>query len=222
MRKILLGAVALAAFGFATAANAGLVTLSAGTGAGAANFNGFNDVAVTSTSGTTATYLGSVSFTTTPGNQGPLNESQVQDTSLTSEYLQPLADKTNYIFAQADGTVVLTLPTAVTSLTIYWGSPDTYNTVDLGNGDAFTGTLFASTFSVAANGNNANSRWVTITDTTAFKTVTLGSTSPAFEFDMAGSTVPETSTWAMMVLGFLGLGYAAFRRTAKGRVVATI
>jgi hypothetical protein len=26
------------------------------------------------------------------------------------------------------------------------------------------------------------------------------------------STVPEPSTWAMMVLGFMGLGYAAFRR----------
>ena len=30
------------------------------------------------------------------------------------------------------------------------------------------------------------------------------------------STVPEPSTWAMMALGFIGLGYAAFRRNAKG------
>ena len=29
--------------------------------------------------------------------------------------------------------------------------------------------------------------------------------------------VPEPSTWAMMLLGFAGLGYAAFRRSAKGQ-----
>jgi PEP-CTERM motif len=27
--------------------------------------------------------------------------------------------------------------------------------------------------------------------------------------------VPEASTWAMMVMGFAGLGYAAFHRTGK-------
>jgi hypothetical protein len=31
--------------------------------------------------------------------------------------------------------------------------------------------------------------------------------------------VPEPSTWAMMMLGFVGLGFAAFRR-AKARALA--
>jgi hypothetical protein len=31
----------------------------------------------------------------------------------------------------------------------------------------------------------------------------------------AASVVPEPSTWAMMVLGFAGLGYAGFRRPKK-------
>jgi hypothetical protein len=31
-------------------------------------------------------------------------------------------------------------------------------------------------------------------------------------------TIPEPSTWAMMLLGFAGLGYVAFRRTRKVRV----
>jgi hypothetical protein len=35
-----------------------------------------------------------------------------------------------------------------------------------------------------------------------------------------GSSVPELSTWAMMALGFAGLGYAAFRRGAKARALA--
>jgi choice-of-anchor C domain-containing protein len=32
--------------------------------------------------------------------------------------------------------------------------------------------------------------------------------------------VPEASTWAMMLLGFAGLSYAAFRRNSKGRALA--
>jgi hypothetical protein len=30
------------------------------------------------------------------------------------------------------------------------------------------------------------------------------------------ATVPEPSTWAMMLLGFAGLGFAGYRRTAEG------
>jgi len=29
--------------------------------------------------------------------------------------------------------------------------------------------------------------------------------------------VPEASTWAMMLLGFAGLGYAGYRRARAGR-----
>jgi hypothetical protein len=35
----------------------------------------------------------------------------------------------------------------------------------------------------------------------------------------AGSTVPEPSTWAMLLLGFAGLGYAAFRHTPRRAAV---
>jgi PEP-CTERM motif len=31
------------------------------------------------------------------------------------------------------------------------------------------------------------------------------------------STVPEPSTWAMMLLGFAGLGYAGYRRRREQR-----
>ena len=40
-----------------------------------------------------------------------------------------------------------------------------------------------------------------------------------------GSTVPEPSTWAMMLIGFAGLGYATFRqgrnKRSPGRNLAT-
>ena len=37
---------------------------------------------------------------------------------------------------------------------------------------------------------------------------------------VATSPVPEPSTWAMMLIGFMGLGYAAFRHRAKGKLAA--
>jgi PEP-CTERM motif len=36
-------------------------------------------------------------------------------------------------------------------------------------------------------------------------------------FALSGSTVPEPSTWGMMLLGFAGLGYAGWRRTRQAR-----
>jgi PEP-CTERM motif len=39
-------------------------------------------------------------------------------------------------------------------------------------------------------------------------------------FNESLSAVPEPSTWAMMVIGFAGLGYAAFRRNSKARAIA--
>ena len=49
-----------------------------------------------------------------------------------------------------------------------------------------------------------------------------GTTSPAFEF-LPGTTpfstvggVPEPSTWAMLILGFAGVGFVAYRRKNQG------
>jgi PEP-CTERM motif len=36
------------------------------------------------------------------------------------------------------------------------------------------------------------------------------------------SIIPEPSTWVMMVIGFIGLGYAAIRRGKKDRSAAAI
>jgi hypothetical protein len=39
-------------------------------------------------------------------------------------------------------------------------------------------------------------------------------------FSLRGSPVPETSTWAMMLLGFAGLGFAAYRKSRSARSIA--
>ena len=35
---------------------------------------------------------------------------------------------------------------------------------------------------------------------------------------VGSSAIPETSTWAMLLIGFAGLGYAGFRRSSKARL----
>jgi PEP-CTERM motif len=45
-------------------------------------------------------------------------------------------------------------------------------------------------------------------------------TGDGFAFSITGSPVPEPSTWAMMMLGFAGLGYAGFRSARARRLGA--
>ena len=38
---------------------------------------------------------------------------------------------------------------------------------------------------------------------------------------VAVATVPEPSTWAMMILGFAGIGFMAYRRSRKNTMALT-
>ena len=125
------------------------------------------------------------------------------------------------------------------SFNIYWGSIDALmtnpdgtprydNTLtvftipSVNTQDSVTGSQLAAAGVFGVNGfgdqfSANDNQWFNIRDTAGpILFFTASSTQNAFEFDM-GSTVPEPSTWAMMMLGFVGLGYAAFRRGAKAR-----
>jgi hypothetical protein len=41
-------------------------------------------------------------------------------------------------------------------------------------------------------------------------------------FSLNGALIPEPSTWAMMLLGFAGLGFAGYRRAFHVRTKATL
>ena len=146
----------------------------------------------------------------------------------------PLGDTLPYMSVEGGGTEQVVFGTARTSLSIYWGSIDgnqggnnNLNTLAITiDGFTLTGADLVAMSTIAdpvtGTGNQlspSGNQLVTITGLAPFTTATFSSTNNAFEFSL-GSAVPEPSTWAMMALGFAGLGYAAFRRNTKGRVLA--
>ena len=146
----------------------------------------------------------------------------------------PLGDTLPYMSVEGGGTEQVVFGTARTSLSIYWGSIDgnqggnnNLNTLAITiDGFTLTGADLVGMTSIldpvtgtGSQSSPTGNQLVTISGLGPFTTATFSSTNNAFEFSL-GSAVPEPSTWAMMALGFAGLGYAAFRRNTKGRVLA--
>ena len=150
--------------------------------------------------------------------------------TVTGQYAAPWGmGDTTYMAVQNGGTEQATWATPQTSLSIYWGSIDAMNVDGILNqvsitidGYTLTGTDLVALGAIG-NGNQslpANNQWVNITGLGPFTTVNFHDTGKnAFEFSL-GSGVPEPSTWAMMAIGFAGLGYAASRRNSKVRALA--
>ncbi len=109
------------------------------------------------------------------------------------------------------------------SISFYWGSIDDYNQLEvLGAGGSVLLTLTGATPGVGVppiDGDqlvNRTNRRVFIT-ADAGETITglrFTSTGVAFEFDdiAAAAAVPEPATWAMLIMGFGLVGFAARRR----------
>jgi hypothetical protein len=121
----------------------------------------------------------------------------------------------NYLFVKSGQTE--TILTGLThSFTIALSTIDAANTLYLGS-DSLTGSQIRAGIRGLAYG------LVTFHDTNVFNSVTMTSGITSFEAlpqDYV-SGVPEPSTWAMLVLGFAGLGLAA-RRKARSLRLAMI
>jgi hypothetical protein len=109
---------------------------------------------------------------------------------------------------------------------LYWGSVDTYNSLAFYNDGTLVATITGSEVApLIADGNQgsyASNGYVFISGLPAFNSVVVSSSQNSFEFDNVTAGVPELTTWAMMVLGFAGLGFAGYRRTknAEARFLA--
>jgi PEP-CTERM motif len=231
MKKLLL-ATALASICVATTANAASFTMNGITVTQIApeNTRTFDNNPIGATSGVSsvcdAAYCGPISFATdgnvwqglNPGISAP-----------------PAGDGTHYLWGTnglnsfgLNGAEVVFDGTAPYSFNMYWGSIDAlttstgstrYDNVLTINGTAsITGSDLVNFLGALGLGDQFDPRdnqWFNIAYVEPIFFFNATSSNNAFEFDMAA---PEPSTWAMMALGFAGLGYAGFRRNGKSRL----
>jgi PEP-CTERM motif len=69
-------------------------------------------------------------------------------------------------------------------------------------------------------GSFSNIDKLVITPTTTTDSPNVLTLIDDLQLNNAVSSVPEPSTWAMMILGFAGLGFVAYRRKAKPALMA--
>lgn len=125
----------------------------------------------------------------------------------------------NYLAIEPGGSITIAFTAAQTSFGLLFGTIDSYNSITFGIGPSaqtFTGSMIASALGLSATGSaTAN---VLFSGLNQFSTVTLtDSTSSAFEFVPAASSVPEPAAWGMMILGF-GLAGSVLRRRPTVKV----
>lgn len=150
---------------------------------------------------------------------------------------EPAGDPTNYMSLipslagsnPTTETITFAPNTSYNSFGLYWGSIDTYNAIDFyfgGNlvaGASLSGNSGALGLVSFGNQFVANSNKYVIISGITFDKIVLSSTGNSFEFDnlsfggasQINPAVPEASTWAMMILGFLGVGFISYRRRSS-------
>jgi hypothetical protein len=157
----------------------------------------------------------------------------IQNGSLANQYVAPFfsggADSTNYLSVLGNTTEQIKVNSGSVGsyFGLYIGSLDTYNSISfyVSNGliHTFSGTEIASLTGLSASqspnttSQDAN-RYVEFNFGIGsfFDTVVLSSAQNSLELDNVAVTVtqgvPETSTWIMMILGFLSVGLIGYRR----------
>jgi hypothetical protein len=126
---------------------------------------------------------------------------------------QPFNDATNYLSVLKNGSVTGTIAGGATILQFYVGSVDQYNSISFDNGAG--GTYSGADFTSNNNGCRTAPCSGLLTFIGSFQSFTLTSSDNSFEtdsFTTFARAVPEPSTWAMMILGFMGVGFLAYRR----------
>jgi fibronectin-binding autotransporter adhesin len=128
------------------------------------------------------------------------------------------ADLSPYLTLPAGATETITFAAGQVrnAFGLYWGSVDSYNHVTFLNGTTVVGTFDGTAITPLLHDGGqtsfASNRFVEFNNVPAFTSVSLSSGGNAFEIDNITASVPETSTWVMMILGFFSVGFAAYRR----------
>jgi hypothetical protein len=219
MRKFnLVIAAVLASFATATAANAAVVVTVGNAGVGTNVGKNFDSIpATTGSNAPTPIVIGDWTFT------NGVQPVQVNING-SGNGAQPLGTSGNYLSVLGGGTENISFSNRNT-FSFFWGSIDDFNTIVVhqtgGVNVTYTGSDIATMFTaqgVKATGcqvlTDCN-RYFTFTSAAADITgFSISSSSNSFELTNI-SAVPEASTWAMMILGFLGLGFFGYRKSSK-------
>lgn len=126
---------------------------------------------------------------------------------------------------------VLTFQVPISYLSFLWGSPDTYNRLEItSTTGAYDFTVDSLGFAVT-DGNQSFSQYVQFTTSPGESILSAKfDNSPAQDaFETANfsvgpvsavlqAAVPEPSTWAMMILGFMGIGFVAISSVSQSRI----
>jgi len=134
-------------------------------------------------------------------------------------YAQPFGDPTNYMAVLGGDSETISYSQLDSEFGLYWGSVDTYNSLEFYDGTTLVATVtggeVAPLLADGGQGSYASNGYVFISGLPAFNSVVVSSSQNSFEFDNVTAGVPELTTWAMMLLGFAGLGFVGYRGTKK-------
>jgi hypothetical protein len=136
----------------------------------------------------------------------------------------PASNATMFMGVTKGKEAVLNTP-ALSSLSVYIGSVDSYKSITFEGLGGFSETFTGSQLAATANGNrtsaNTNRRFYFDFGTERVTKVTFQSSGNSLEFDnIAANAVPEPATWAMLISGFGLVGFAARRRRQMVQVAA--
>lgn len=159
-----------------------------------------------------------ISFTGPSGNNG---DAGVYSGSVNAVAITPFntSSKQDYLVAQPSGGVTITYTTAQTSFALLWGTVDTFNSLvfSTDSGTIITGTQIENADpSLTLGVSNVE---VLLSNIPSFKSITVESTSSAFEFDTARA-VPEPASMALLGVGMIGTGVMVRRRRSALTVTA--
>ncbi len=133
-------------------------------------------------------------------------------------YATPFGDGTNYMAVLGGSSEDILYSTLRDSFGMYWGSVDAYNSLAFYDGNTLVATVTGSQVGpLLANGGQSgysSNGFVLITSLPSFNEVVVASGANSFEFDNVVAGVPEPSTWVVLMLGFVAVGYAG-RRVRK-------
>ncbi len=135
-------------------------------------------------------------------------------------FLSGGADKGEYLSVLGGGSATIEFAAPKTEYNLYVGSLDNYNTIAFIGGPTYTGdALLAITGGTAISGNQSSALTnglFKFSFDTPVSGIVLSSSTNSLEV----GAVPEPATWAVMLLGFGGIG-ASMRSARRKQAAAT-